>query len=226
MRVGFDRFIFDSGTRELLEDGRRVHVSPKAFDMLRILLEERPHVVAKAALQDRIWGPGTAVGDASLTVVVAEVRHVLGDDSRDAKFVRTVHRVGYAFSGPAVDLEPPGARDAQPFRRCWLVWNGRTLPLAGGDNVIGRDPRCTVWIDAPGVSRRHAAIRVTAGEVTIEDLGSRNGTLVGGADLASRRALADGDVIELGAATLGFRTWSDAQPPDTERIRRRVSRRG
>jgi DNA-binding winged helix-turn-helix (wHTH) protein len=227
MRVAFGPFVFDSGTRELLADGRRVHLSPKAFDMLAILLEARPKVVSKSDLQDRIWGPGTIVGDASLTVVVAEIRHVLGDDSRDAKFVRTVHRVGYSFIGAATDVdEPPAAAQEAPASRCWLVWNGQTLPLAEGKNVVGRDPRSDVWIDASGVSRRHALIHVGASDVTIEDLGSSNGTFVGGRELTERRALSDGNLVELGTATVAFRMWSDGQAPETERIRRRISRRG
>jgi DNA-binding winged helix-turn-helix (wHTH) protein len=227
MKVAFGAFVFDSDTRELLEEGRRVHLSPKAFDMLRILLEARPKVVPKGELQDRIWGPDTIVGDASLTVVVAEIRHVLGDDSRDAKFVRTVHRVGYAFSGPVVDL--PGSTTVDGARqsaRCWLVWEGRTFPLANGDNVVGRDPRCDVWIDASGVSRRHAVIRVRPEGVTIEDLGSSNGTFIAGRPIAAPLPLADGDSIEMGSVSLAFRAWSDERPPATERIRRRVNRRG
>src|SRR3954469_24974410 len=80
MRIAFGRFTFDSDTRELLEAGRRVHVSPKAFDLLRVLLERRPNGVSKTELHDRVW-PGAFVGDANLSVVIAEIRQVLGDDS-------------------------------------------------------------------------------------------------------------------------------------------------
>ena len=52
MRIAFGRFTFDSETRELLEGGRRVHVSPKAFDLLRLLLERRPNVVSKTEIHD------------------------------------------------------------------------------------------------------------------------------------------------------------------------------
>src|SRR5690349_18263072 len=121
MRVAFGSFVFDSGTRELLDGGRRVRVSPKAFDLLRLLLERRPSVVSKTEIHDRIW-QGAFVGDANLSVVVAEIRQVLGDDSKDAQFIRTVHRVGYAFSGP-VTVPPTAQRPAQPTaHKCWLVW--------------------------------------------------------------------------------------------------------
>jgi DNA-binding winged helix-turn-helix (wHTH) protein len=221
MRVSFDRFTFDSATRELLQDGARVHISPKAFDLLRLLLERRPAVVSKTELHDRIW-PGAFVGDANLTVVVAEIRQVLGDDSKDAKYIRTVHRVGYAFSGTAAEMpspsaSPPGAGS----RRCWLVWNDQTFSLAAGENVIGRDPRCAVWVDVSGVSRRHARIDVSPASVTIEDLGSSNGTFIAGRKVSAPRPLRDRDEIDLGAATMTFRAWSDDAAAKTERIARR-----
>ncbi|MEO7271615.1 MAG: winged helix-turn-helix domain-containing protein, partial [Vicinamibacterales bacterium] len=178
MRIAFGRFTFDADTREILEDGRRVHVSPKAFDLLRVLLERRPSVVSKNELHDKVW-PEAFVGDANLSVVIAEIRQVLGDDSKDGRFIRTVHRVGYAFSGTVTE----GGADAGAARsgyRCWLVWNERTLPLTGGEQLLGRDPRCSLHIDASGVSRRHARLVVGAGEATIADLGSSNGTFVQG----------------------------------------------
>ena len=217
MRIAFGRFTFDSDTRELLEDGRRLHVSPKAFDLLRVLLERRPNVVSKTELHDKVW-PGAFVGDANLSVVIAEIRQVLGDDSKDGRFIRTVHRVGYAFSGQVLERAPgPAVGRGYP---CWLVWNDRRLPLSEGEYILGRDPRCTLHIDASGVSRRHARLVVGAESATIEDLGSSNGTFVQGRAITSEQALADGDAIELGAATLSFGAWADDAAAKTEKIRR------
>ena len=218
MRVAFGRFTFDSDTRELLDAGARVHLSPKAFDLLQLLLERRPTVVSKREIHDRVW-QDTFVSEANLSVVVAEIRQVLGEDSRQAAFIRTVHRIGYAFSGPAqaLSVTRPGAGDG-PL--CWLVLNDRAFPLAAGENVIGRDPRCAVWVDASGVSRRHARVDVGPQATTILDLESSNGTFVGGQRIGEPRRLADGDVIELGAATLTFRAWSDASAARTERVTR------
>ena len=223
MRIAFGRFTFDSDTRELLEDGRRLHVSPKAFDLLRVLLERRPNVVSKTELHDKVW-PGAFVGDANLSVVIAEIRQVLGDDSKDGRFIRTVHRVGYAFSGQVLERAPgPAVGRGYP---CWLVWNDRRLPLSEGEYILGRDPRCTLHIDASGVSRRHARLVVGAESATIEDLGSSNGTFVQGRAITSEQALADGDAIELGAATLSFRAWADDAAAKTEKIRRGTSQEG
>lgn len=215
MRVAFGPFTFDSATRELVKAGQRVHLSPKAFDVLQVLLERRPAVVTKGELHDRVWA-GAFVVEANLSVAIAEVRQALGD-SKDGRYIRTAHRVGYAFSGEATEI---GAGRGLPFSRCWLRWNDRSVQLAPGENVLGRDPRCAVWIDASGVSRRHAVVRVAEARVTIEDLGSRNGTFVSGVPVREERALSDGDRIELGSATVEFRVWSDEAQPQTERISR------
>lgn len=224
MKVAFGPFTFDAGTRQLLRDGRELHLSPKAFDLLLLLLERRPAVVTKAEVLARIW-PDTFVEDASLTVLVADIRRLLADDPRAPAFVRTVHGRGYAFSGAVRDLEA-AAGGGRPRERaqCWLTWGEHTRPLADGENIIGRDPACEVWIDARGVSRRHARIMVRPGGVTVEDLDSTNGTFVGNERLAAARPVADGDTIGLGPETLTFRAWSDG-PPATEPVARRARAR-
>jgi DNA-binding winged helix-turn-helix (wHTH) protein len=224
MRVSFDRFLFDSDTRELLEDGRRLHVSPKGFDLLHLLLERRPSVVTKTELNARVWA-GAFVGEASLSVTVAEIRQVLRDDSREGKLIRTVHRVGYAFCASVVDLPVATRSSGQAYSRSWLRWNEKNFQLVEGENVAGRDPRCNIWVDASGVSRRHARVFVAGDRVTIEDLGSSNGTFVGRRKVTVPHELSDGDTIELGSATMTFRLWSDEQPPKTERIRNPRTRR-
>jgi pSer/pThr/pTyr-binding forkhead associated (FHA) protein len=86
------------------------------------------------------------------------------------------------------------------------VWGRRSLPLVEGDNVLGRDEDVGVRIDAAGISRRHALIRVRGGEATIEDLGSKNGTYLRGGRLPARVPLQDGDVFVLGDVALVFRS--------------------
>ena len=220
MRTRFGPFTLDPATRQLLEDGRAIHLSPKAFDVLQVLLDARPSVVPKADLHDRIW-PGTFVVDANLSVLIGEIRRALADSAQAPRYIRTVHKVGYAFCAEAdgaLDAPPP----ADAGSRYWLAWNDRTFVLAPGDNLVGRNPECAVWIDAAGVSRRHARVRLDADRgAAIEDLGSTNGTFVNETRVESPTPLRDGDLVQLGSVPLTFRTWLPERPRSTERIRRR-----
>ena len=217
MRVQFGDITLDSASRQLVRAGAAIHLSPKAFDLLCHLVERRPSAVNKNQLFELIW-PGTFVVEANLTVLVTELRRALGDDAHTPRFIRTLHKHGYAFCAQVTEIAPrPPARDAL---RVWLLWNDRVLPLAEGENVIGRDPSCGVWLDQPGVSRRHARVVVTDDVAEIEDLGSTNGTFVSEVAIAGPHPLRDADVIQVGSVDLKYRSWSPSRPVATERIRR------
>jgi DNA-binding winged helix-turn-helix (wHTH) protein len=220
VRARFAQFTVDSETRQLQAGEREIHLSPKAFDLLCVLIEARPKVVEKADLHARIW-PNTYVVDANLNILIGEIRRAIGDSVQDPKFIRTVHGVGYAFCGTAADVPHPRAA-IQPVI-CWVIWNGQTHPLAEGDNVIGRDPRSDIWLDAPGVSRRHAIIRLenSRRRVMLEDLGSTNGTFVRRDRVDAEVVLTDGDLIQIGTVDLTVRLWAADSLPETKRIRRR-----
>jgi DNA-binding winged helix-turn-helix (wHTH) protein len=216
----FGAYRLDSDTRQLHRGDTAVHLSPKAFDLLAILLEHRPAVVGKDVLRDRLWG-GTNVVDANLNNLVSEIRTALDDDPQQPRFLRTAHRVGYAFCGTATDER--GASTAGREPRFWLVWNERTVVIEGPSAVIGRDPKCDVWIDAPGVSRRHASLRLVDDGVTtsavLDDLDSTNGTFVEGRPVTGPVTLEDGQTIGIGEAALTFRSWSSVDSP-TKKIKR------
>ena len=139
MRVVFGECEFDSARRVLLRHGSARALSPKAFELLELLLDRRPEVVAKTEILERLW-PETFVSDASLHNAVAEIRAALGDAPRAARYIRTVPRYGYAFHGDA-RLAP--ALDATATRRSGprLVSAQGEWFLADGANVVGRDPR-------------------------------------------------------------------------------------
>jgi DNA-binding winged helix-turn-helix (wHTH) protein len=222
VKVRFEEFTFDSEARRLIGRDGDVHLSPKAFDLLQLLIENRPNALDKAALHAQIW-PQTFVVDATLSVLVAELRRALADNAREPRFIRTVHTFGYSFCGEAVALDAAAATPSAGRRaRCWLMWNERTMVLAEGDNIIGRDPDCAVWVDASGVSRRHARIDVERGGdvVRLEDLGSKNGTSVNGSPVRGVVEVTDGSVIHLGRVELILRIWSRGAPKETERIAR------
>ena len=82
--------------------------------------------------------------------------------------------------------------------------------------MLGRGEEATARIDAPGVSRRHARLVVTADGATIEDLASKNGTFVGERRVEGRTALQDGDRLRLGRHLLFFRRTGTTVPTWTE----------
>jgi pSer/pThr/pTyr-binding forkhead associated (FHA) protein len=73
----------------------------------------------------------------------------------------------------------------------------REIDLLDGENIVGRDGEAAIRLNAPGISRRHARIIVAADRVTIEDLGSKNGTYVQGERITGVQELHDGDEIRL-----------------------------
>jgi DNA-binding winged helix-turn-helix (wHTH) protein len=211
---------FDPGRRLLLHHGSATPLSPKAFQLLELLLERRPEAVSKAEILDSLW-PKTFVSDASVHNLVAEIRAALGDDPRTPRFIRTVPRYGYAFHGearPASAIDDKASR--QPRSGPRLASRRREWPLAEGANIVGRDRDCAVCIDSGTVSRRHARILVVNGASTIEDLGSKNGTSVDGRKITEPVALEDGVRIGIGSVTMTYRLL-DALPSTLTRTLRR-----
>jgi DNA-binding winged helix-turn-helix (wHTH) protein len=213
MQVQFGEFALDTETRELLRRGRPVHLSPKAFQLLAALVEARPRALSKAQLRDLLW-PDTIVVEANLANLVGELRAALGDDPRRPRFVRTVQRFGYAFQ-PAGPEGPATARSTTRLYK--LIWRGGRATLGEGEHVLGRDEDAAVRIDSVRVSRRHARIRISADGAVLEDLGSKNGTMLGERPVRGPVRLADGDQILLGSVRLTFRVREPLGTTETGR---------
>ncbi len=202
MRVQFGEFTLDRGARQLLRGGKALHLEPKAFELLDLLLQKRPQAVGKPEIRDRLW-PETFVSESNLTGLVAQVRDALVDDPRQPRYIRTVHGFGYAFSG--IGEEPSG--EGGPARTApRVIWERKIIPLAPGENVLGRDEEAAVRIDSPGVSRRHARIVVEKSRAVLEDLESKNGTYLKEERLVGPGLLQDGDTFRLGRLLLVYRS--------------------
>jgi DNA-binding winged helix-turn-helix (wHTH) protein len=195
--ISFGPFTLDLATRQLMHSGDAVHLSTKAFDLLAALVTERPNVLSKTALQQRLW-PDTFVAEANLANLIVEIRQGLQESSRTPRYIRTVHRIGYAFCGDA-------RSNAFAAPSCWIEWDGQRFPLPAGEHIIGRDAGASVRIDASTVSRRHGRIVVTGERAVLEDFGSKNGTFRGGARVTAPVTLADGDDIRIGSQLITFR---------------------
>jgi DNA-binding winged helix-turn-helix (wHTH) protein len=215
MQMRFGEFSLDTESRQLRKGNAERHLSPKAFELLRLLVENRPRALSKAELHERLW-PSTFVSDATVTSLIADVRAALGEKAGRGRFVRTVHRFGYAFKGTLIELTP---RVQDERARCWIIWEWGQVALRDGDHLLGRDRDVTVWLESPTVSRHHARIRVRGADATIEDLGSKNGTYLGTARLTKPSPVADGDEIRLGSVQVRFRLRDTTGSTETLRAK-------
>jgi DNA-binding winged helix-turn-helix (wHTH) protein len=207
--VRFGSFSLAADSRRLTRGGEDLHLTPKAFDLLALLIDAAPRVVPKNELHATLW-PDSFVADTTLVGLVKEVRRVLGDSDPAAPIIRTVSRVGYAFAAPLRDAGAPA-----PSSRHWLVADGRSFPLTAGANTVGREPAAAVWLDSGSVSRRHASIVVSGGDARIEDLGSKNGTSVNGTPVCESAVLRDGDRLLIGTVPLTYRTSASGVSTET-----------
>jgi DNA-binding winged helix-turn-helix (wHTH) protein len=214
VRKRFGKCLFDSGTRQLWREGEEVALSPKGISLLQLLIDRAPNAVSKEEIQTSLW-PETFVSEANLTTLISDIRTAIGDSAQQPRYVRTVHRFGYAFSGDvADDSSETTPSDGMTLYR--LILGNRKVVLAEGENILGRHPDAIVQIDQTAVSRRHARISIRAGKAVLEDLKSRNGTFLRGRRLASPAELRDGDEIGLGPIKMTFRIFST--PDSTETV--------
>jgi DNA-binding winged helix-turn-helix (wHTH) protein/translation initiation factor IF-1 len=186
MPLRFGALRFDENARELRRDGALVPLSPKAFRLLELLVDARPSPVPHDTLYAALW-PDVVVEPGNLHTLVSELRAATSHDA-----IRTVHRVGYAFAAAGIIEETA---------RFSLLLGDEEIPLRGGENVIGRDPRDAVVIHSPDVSRHHAKLTVAGTTVTLEDLDSKNGTFVGKKRI-TRCEVRAGDEILIGTTKL------------------------
>lgn len=127
-------------------------------------------------------------------------RPVAGDVDEDADA---------PYRRPRQDVQAPvqPPRRPAPGRRAPVVLqvDGRRVPLTGAVSTIGRDDSCTIVVDDPGASRRHAEIRITHDgphlQVILRDLSSTNGTYLNGEQVGSEELRA-GDRITVGRTHL------------------------
>jgi len=183
----------------LSKDGESVQIELKLMEVLVHLAERPGELVTKRELIDAVWEV-EVISDGTLTRAIALLRKALRDDARRPRFIETIPKRGYRFIAPVVPI------DATPTAglRFKLETPEGEVPLADGENLIGRDPEARIRIDIGGVSRRHARIVVDGADVTLEDLGSKNGTYLRGRRVNKPTRLAHGDEIRIGHKVARF----------------------
>jgi DNA-binding winged helix-turn-helix (wHTH) protein len=207
MRLKFEDCVLDLRARQLERGEQIVPLQPKMYELLEVLIKRRPAVVTNNDLDELLW-PQVYVARTSLTRLVSELRTALGDTPRDWHIIRTAYKTGYAFCANVTCMPSAGAVPATTE----LVWKKQSLPLTDGEHIAGRDPECSLVIDATTVSRRHARITVVSGAATIEDLGSTNGTHVNGTRISAPTRVVPGIEVALGDEVVQVRVRSPLEP--------------
>jgi DNA-binding winged helix-turn-helix (wHTH) protein len=211
MRLQFDDLTFDSDTRQLWVRGKEIRLSPKAFDLLALLIARRPRAVSKDDIREHLW-PGTYVSESSLPSLVSEIRDAIGDHKRKPGLVRTLHRFGYAFQAD----RPPTAQGADAALNAWLLGSTAEVALLPGENILGREGEGIIQVKSSTVSRRHARILIDATGAAVEDLGSKNGTYVNDRRLSGPTPIADGDQVRIGSLLFTFKLAQATNSTDTQ----------
>jgi len=103
----FGEFRFDPAEHLLLRDRKPVSLTPKAFDILQILLQSNGRLLSKEELMNRIW-PNSFVEEANLTVNISALRKVLGDPPDGGEYIETVPKRGYRFVAEVTELLEEG----------------------------------------------------------------------------------------------------------------------
>jgi len=104
----FGSFRLDVGNVSLRKGKRIVRLTPKAFRVLRYLVERAGHLVTKDELWRAVW-TNVNVTDGALNVCVSEIRKALGDEAQTPRYIETVHRLGYRFTAP-ISVRPPALK--------------------------------------------------------------------------------------------------------------------
>ena len=100
--------VIDCRDFSVLKNGQQQSITPRAFDVLRYLVERRDRVVEKSEIFEQVW-KDKFVTDNALTRVVAEIRQALRDSADSPQFIETVPKRGYRFIGPIEEqpIQPP-----------------------------------------------------------------------------------------------------------------------
>src|SRR5262249_8437505 len=137
--VRFENFRIDLRNECLWRGSEMLSLTPKAFAVLRHLVEHPAQLVSKAALFKAVW-PDTAVGDAVLTVGIGELRKALGDDPQAPRFIETVHRRGYRFLGKVISNRLSSAMPSPPAFSQSQLTLGNWQPVT---RIVGREAELT-----------------------------------------------------------------------------------
>ena len=135
----FGPFRLDPTNECLWRGNKETRLHPKAFVLLRYLVDRRGQMVTKESLLETIW-PAVNVTDAVLSVYVAEIRRALGDDPKKPAFIETLHRRGYRFIAPVTIAHRSEASQSAAGSEAWIRPIMReAVTVIGAEPIIGRE---------------------------------------------------------------------------------------
>lgn len=135
--ITFGPFRFDLADECLWRGTQAISLRPKAFAVLKLLVEHPGRLVTTQQVLDAVW-PGTFVGDAVLKDNIRQLRDALDDDAKSPRYIETAHRRGYRFIGKLSELPSNNGQKSQPISDL----SPKTVPFrasAPASGVLGRD---------------------------------------------------------------------------------------
>ena len=150
----FGPFVLDTLQHALLKKGKTVALTPKTYDTLLVLVQNRGRMLPKEELMHALW-PDSFVEESNLTQQVSVIHRVLGDSANDPRYIVTVPNRGYHFIAQVKDategksgtelagsVEPSGVDDVAGPNRTFIQWSPierpTSLPAARDEQRIGR----------------------------------------------------------------------------------------
>src|SRR5258708_4047676 len=133
----FGSFRLDTANQCLWHGEARVSLTPKAFGVLRYLVDHAGRLVTQGELLEALW-PATYVNPGVVRKYILEIRRALGDRLDALMFIETLPKRGYQFVAPVIDESAAG-----------------TLSAAGAKRIVGREPALAELGGYLGKARRN-----------------------------------------------------------------------
>src|SRR5262245_36488183 len=132
--VEFGSFRLDTVSHRLWRGDERVSITPKAFDLLRYLIERRDRLVSQREILEALW-PQTHVNPEVVKKHILEIRKALGDRSSRPIFIETFPKRGYQFVAPVRDA-PAGVQPSPDLGRTRATMVGRAAAMRQLDRCL------------------------------------------------------------------------------------------
>src|SRR5215470_14763116 len=143
IEIAFGQFRLDLTNECLWHGTRAISLRPKAFAVLKLLIENPGQLLTKQQVLDTVW-PGTFVGDAVLKDNIRQLREALDDDAGSPIYIETAHRRGYRFIGKPSEL--PSSESGFALSRASISPLAPKIPpltFHAATAILGRDAELT-----------------------------------------------------------------------------------